>query len=113
MRSHHPHYYGHQLGDHLPLQLISGLASTLVTRTTSLWAKRAKEIQLAQAINLNSIAKLCSDQMLIMRKRMRGLYNGFDTYVSKVMTVLNYIPAIQGKQDEIEVKHQNDHDPLL
>eukprot|EP00116_Pleurobrachia_bachei_P007363 sb/3467625/ len=42
------------------------------------------------------------NQMLIMRKRMRGLYNGFDSYVSKVMTVLNYIPAIQSKQDDLE-----------
>jgi hypothetical protein len=41
--------------------------------------------------------------MLIMRKRMRGLYNGFDSYVSKVTTLLNYIPSIQNQIKEVEV----------
>ena len=41
--------------------------------------------------------------MLILRKRMRGLYNGFDSYVSKVSTLLNYIPAMQNQIETVEV----------
>ncbi|KAL5261882.1 hypothetical protein ACHWQZ_G007550 [Mnemiopsis leidyi] len=41
-------------------------------------------------------------QMLIMRKRMRGLYNGFDSYVGKVSTLLNYIPALQNQIETVE-----------
>ena len=38
-----------------------------------------------------------------MRKRMRGLYNGFDSYVGKVSTLLNYIPALQNQIETVEV----------
>ena len=41
--------------------------------------------------------------MLIMRKRMRGLYNGFDSYVNKVTTALNYIPSLQKQIESVEV----------
>lgn len=34
---------------------------------------------------------------------MRGLYNGFDSYVSKVSTLLNYIPALQSQIGLVEV----------
>lgn len=34
---------------------------------------------------------------------MRGLYNGFDSYVGKVSTLLNYIPALQNQIETVEV----------
>ena len=34
---------------------------------------------------------------------MRGLYNGFDSYVGKVSTLLNYIPALQKQIETVEV----------
>lgn len=36
-------------------------------------------------------------QMLITRKRMSALYNGFDAYVSKVSAVANYLPVMREK----------------
>ena len=53
-------------------------------------------------LDVNEIRPV-SDQILIIRKRMRGLYNGFDTYVSKVSTILNYIPALQTQIESLEV----------
>ena len=35
--------------------------------------------------------------MLITRKRMSALYNGFDAYVSKVSAVANYLPVMREK----------------
>ena len=37
---------------------------------------------------------------------MRGLYNGFDSYVGKVSTLLNYIPALQKQIETVEVSRR-------